>query len=278
MYEAALKEAESSGAGNDAIAKVYARLASLYEEAGMYSQSEVALGHAVTLLRLNAESSSQLATNINYLGMLHAEMGKMREAEREELEALRLRQNAGDSLGIARSWNALSAFYFKERKYPSSRDLAQRALDEFSRDRQADVVDRISSRLNLSLALCYMKECPSAVPVLKDAIAISKIAFKPTDFPVGEGEFLLGFAYWKSGDVSGAREYMEEGTSMMKEQLGWGHPAYLSALGQYARFLRENGRVEDAETVERQIRRAEAVVDVHSVQTRDGADSLAGLR
>jgi hypothetical protein len=71
---------------------------------------------------------------------------------------------------------------------------------------------------------------------------------------------------------------MEEGTSMMKEQLGWGHPAYLSALGQYARFLRENRLVEDAETVERQIRRAEAVVDVHSVQTRDGADSLAGLR
>jgi hypothetical protein len=278
VYEAAAKEAEAAGASDDTVAKVYAQLASFYEEAGMYSQSEVALGHAVTLLRRNAESSSQLATNINYLGMLHAEMGKMREAEREELEALRLRQNAGDSLEIARSWNALSAFYFKERKYAPSRDLAQRALDEFSRDKQADVIDRISSRLNLSLALCYMKECPSAIPVLKDTIAISKIAFKPTDFPVGEGEFLLGFAYWKSGDVAGANEYMEEGTSMMKAQLGWGHPAYLNALGQYARFLRENRRVEDAEAIERQIRRAEGVVDVHSIQTRDGTDSLAGLR
>jgi tetratricopeptide (TPR) repeat protein len=278
VYEAAAKEAESAGASDDTVAKVYAQLASFYEEAGMYSQSEVALGHAVTLLRRNAESSSQLATNINYLGMLHAEMGKMREAEREELEALRLRQNAGDSLEIARSWNALSAFYFKERKYAPSRDLAQRALDEFSRDKQADVIDRISSRLNLSLALCYMKECPSAIPVLKDTIAISKIAFKPTDFPVGEGEFLLGFAYWKSGDVAGANEYMEEGTSMMKAQLGWGHPAYLNSLGQYARFLRENRRVEDAEAIERQIRRAEGVVDVHSIQTRDGTDSLAGLR
>jgi tetratricopeptide (TPR) repeat protein len=276
VYEAAAKQAQSAGASDDAVAKIYARLASFYGDAAMYSQSEGALDHSVALLRRNAELSGQLATNISYLGMLHIEMGKMREAEREEMEALKLRQNLGDSLGIARSWNALSELYFKERKYTPSRDLAQRALDEFSRNREADVVDRISSRMNLSLALCYMKDCPSAVPVLKDAVAIAKFAFKANDFPVGEGEFLLGFAYWKSGDVAGANEYMEEGTSMMKEQLGWGHPAYLSALGQYARFLRENRRVEDAEAVERQIRRAEAVVDVHSIQTRD-ADSLAGL-
>jgi tetratricopeptide (TPR) repeat protein len=276
VYEAVAKEAQSAGASDDTVAKIYARLASFYADAAMYPQSEVALEHAIALLRRNGELSDQLATNIGYLGMLHMEMGKMREAEREEMEALRLRQNLGDSLGIARSWNALSGLYFRERKYEPSRDLAQRALDEFSKNREADVVDRLSSRMNLSLALCYMKECPLAVPVLKDAVAIAKASFKVNDFPVGEGEFLLGFAYWKSGDVAGANEYMEAGTSMMKEQLGWGHPAYLNALGQYARFLRENHRVEDAEVVERQIRRAEAVVDVHSIQTRD-ADSLAGL-
>jgi tetratricopeptide (TPR) repeat protein len=242
----------------------------------MYARSAGTLDHAVSLLRRNAELNGELATNINHLGLLHVEMGKMREAEREEMEALKLRQGIGDSLEIARSWNALSGLYFKERRYTPSRDLAQRALDEFSKNEEADAVDRISSRMNLSLALCYMKECPSAVPVLKDAVSIAKVSFRTNDFPIGESEFLLGFAYWKSGDVEGAKEQMEAGTSMMKVQLGWGHPAYLNALGQYARFLRENHRVEEAEAVERQIRRAEAVVDVHSIQTRD-ADSLAGL-
>ena len=275
-FEAAAKEAQSGGASDDTVAKIYAGLASFYEDAGMYAQSVRALDHAVSLLRRNAELNGELATNINHLGMLHAEMGRMREAEREEMEALRLRENVGNPLENARSWNALSGLYFKERKYTSSRDLAQRAMDEFSKDKEADVMDRISSRMNLSLALCYMKECSSAVPVLKDAVAIAKVAFKANDFPIGESEFLLGFAYWKSGDVAGANEYMEAGTSLMKVQLGWGHPAYLNALGHYARFLRENHRVEDAEAVERQIRRAEAVVDVHSIQTRD-ADSLAGL-
>jgi tetratricopeptide (TPR) repeat protein len=276
VYEAVAKKAQSSGANDETAAKIYEQLAALYGDAAMYPQSEEAIDHSIKLLRRRTDSSDELATDIGDLGILHAEMGKMREAEREEMEALRLREKLGNALAIARSWNSLSVLYFKERKYVPSRDLAQRALDEFSRNGEADVVDRISSRMNLSVALCYMKECPSAVPVLKDAVAIAKASFKANDFPVGEGEFLLGFAYWKSGDLTGANEYMEAGTSLMKEQLGWGHPAYLNALGQYARFLRENHRAEDAEVVERQIRRAEAVVDVHSIQTRD-ADSIAGL-
>jgi tetratricopeptide (TPR) repeat protein len=278
VYEAALRGPESARADDATVAKAYSRLASLYEDVAMYERSETALEHAISLLRRDAELSGQLAENIDNLGLLHGEMGKLRQAEREELEALSLREKLGNSLGIARSWNALSGIYFKERKFAISREFAQRALDEFSVDKQADVADRISARLNLAVAMCYMKECPSAVPVLKDTVAIAKVAFKPNDFPVGEGEFLLGFAYWKSGEISLASDFMEQGVAIMKGQLGWGHPAYINALSQYARFLRESRRVEDAEVVERQIRQAESVVDARSIATRGGADSLAGLR
>jgi tetratricopeptide (TPR) repeat protein len=205
-------------------------------------------------------------------------MGDLRQAEREELEALRLRQALGGELEIARSWNALAELYFRRHKYAMARDFGQRAIDEFSADKRADVIDRISSRLNLGMILCYMKECPSAVPLLKEAIGIANTAFRPDDFPLGEGMFLLGFAYWKSGDVTDASDYMQRGTATMKGQLGWGHPTYMNALAQYAKFLRENKRGEDAEVVERQIRQAEAVVDVRSIPTRNGADGVAGLR
>jgi tetratricopeptide (TPR) repeat protein len=278
VYEAALRAAGPAHADDPTIAKAYARLASLYGDAAMYERSEWALEHAVSLLRSNTEWSSQLAEDLNYLGLLHGEMGKLRQAEREELEAQRLRENLGETLALARSWNALSALYFKERKYTISRDFAQRAMNEFSGDKQADVADKISSRLNLAIALCFMKECPSAVPLLKDTVAIAKAEFKPNDFPVGEGEYILGFAYWKSGDMTRASESMEQGVTIMKQQLGWGHPAYLNALRQYARFLREDRRADDAAVVERQIRQAESVVDVRSIQTRNGADGLAGLR
>jgi tetratricopeptide (TPR) repeat protein len=278
VYEAALREPEVAHTSDATVAKAYARLASLYEDAAMYERAEAALRHAIALSRGSAEWSGQLAANLNDLGLLHGEIGKLHEAEKEQVEALRIRESLGGSLEIARSWNSLSGLYFKEHKYAISRDFAQRAMDEFAADKQADVVDKITSRLYLSVAMCYTKDCRSAVPLLKDAIDMAKTTFRPNDFPVGEGKFLLGFAYWKSGDTARASEYMEEGAGIMKEQLGWGHPTYLNALGQYARFLRENRRGDGAALVERQIRQAESVVDVHSIQGRKDADSLAGLR
>jgi tetratricopeptide (TPR) repeat protein len=264
---------------SDAItARIYTRLGSLYLDAGMYDQSEAALEHAISLLRRDGQLNGKLAEDLDYLGMLHVEMGKLREAEREELEALKLREGLNDRLELARSWDALAGLYTGEHKYATARDFAQRAMDEFSVNQNADVIDRISSRFKLSVALCSMKECPSAVPLLKDGIDLAKTAFHPKDFPIGMGEFLLGFAYWRSGDVAGAAQYMEQGAALMKEQLGWGHPSYLNALGEYARFLRQNRRSEDAQAVERQIRQAEAVVDVRSLQTRKSQDALAGLR
>lgn len=279
VYEAAARGAESTHASDATVAKIYARLASLYEDAAMYERAEADLKHAISLLRGNVEWRDQLAEDLNNLGLLHGETGRLHEAQKEELEALRIRESlGGGSLEIARSWNSLSGLYFKEHKYAISRDFAQRAMDEFSVNTQADVVDRITSRFYLSMAMCYTKDCPSAVPLLKDAVDMAKTAFKPNDYPVGEGKFLLGFAYWKSGDAARASESMQEGTAIMKEQLGPGHPTYLNALGQYARFLRENKREEDAKAIELQIRQAESVVNVQSIQTGKDGDSLAGLR
>jgi len=278
VYEAAARGAESAHASDATVAKIYARLASLYEDAAMYERAEADLKHAISLLRGDVEWRGQLAEDLNNLGLLHGETGKLHEAQKEELEALRIRESLGGSLEIARSWNSLSGLYFKEHKYAISRDFAQRAMDEFSVNTQADVVDRITSRFYLSMAMCYTKDCPSAVPLLKDAVDMAKTAFKPNDYPVGEGKFLLGFAYWKSGDAARASESMQEGTAIMKEQLGGGHPTYLNALGQYAQFLRENKREEDAKAIELQIRQAESVVNVQSIQTRKDGDSLAGLR
>jgi len=277
VYETAAREAEATHASDAMKAQIYTRLASLSMDAGMYDQSEAALEHAISLLR-NADLNDRLAEDLSYLGMLHVETGKMRQAEREELEALKLREGLGDRLGLARSWDALAGLYAGERKYAIARDYARRAMDEFSVNQGADVTDNISSRFKLSQILCLMKECPSAILLLKDSIDLAKAAFHPEDYPIGIGEFLLGYAYWRSGDPGDAAQYMKHGTFLMKQQLGWGHPTYLNALGYYARFLRENRRVDDARDVELQIRQAEAVVDVHSLQTRKSQDALAGLR
>jgi tetratricopeptide (TPR) repeat protein len=278
IYEAAVKEAESAHVSDASAAEMYTRLASLYENVARYDQSEAALEHAVSLLRRDPGSLGPLAEDINTLGLLHAEMGKLREAEGEVLEALKLREGVGDSLEIARSWNSLAGIYFRHRKYATARDYFRRAMDEFSVNQRASAVDRVSSQFGMAVALCAMKDCPSAIPLLKNGIDIARTELRPNDYPLGTGEYLLGLAYWRSGNLFDAAPHMERGTALMKEQLGWGHPVYLNALKQYALFLRKSQRSDDAKAVERQIRMAETVVDVHSIPTRQGVDSLAGLR
>ena len=106
----------------------------------------------------------------------------------------------------------------------------------------------------------------------------AKTMLQPGSFPIGFGNFLLGYAYWKSGNMLDAGPQFQEGTTAMSVQLGWGHPAYLAALRQYATFLKQNKQKDVANALELRIRQAESVVDVHSIQSSQGMFGMNGLR
>jgi tetratricopeptide (TPR) repeat protein len=278
LEEAAVRQAESAHASNVALSKIYVQLGLFYQDAAQWGASEVVLRHAVSLLRPATEPREELARAISQLGSLHTLMGKLRESERECRESLKLRQSIGDRLQIARSWSDLAALSLLQSKFERARDYAQQAMAEFDTDERASALDKIAARFALARALCSINECASAVPLLKTALDEANAALRPSDFPVGLGHFLLGYAYWKSGDMSRANEYMERGTVLMNTQLGWGHPGYLKALGCYAEFLHENRNVEAANAVERRIRQAQVVVDVRSLQSGPSALGFAGVK
>jgi tetratricopeptide (TPR) repeat protein len=271
LEESAIRQAESAHATNVELCKLYVQLGLLYQDVALWEKSEAVLEHAVSLLRHTAEQSANLASALSELGNLHLAMGKLGECEKEELEALSLRQAVGDRLRIARSWSDLSALYLNKRKFVQARDFAQQAVAEFVTNAQAEVLDRMAARISLSEALCYLKDCPSAIPLLKAVLDEAKATLQPDSFAIGESDFILGYAYWKAGDISEAEEHMKRGAAVMNVQLGWGHPVYLKALACYAQFLRENHRVDAANVVEGRIRQAEAVVDVRSLQAHQGA-------
>jgi tetratricopeptide (TPR) repeat protein len=273
--EALVQRAESTHADNHVLGRTYTVLALSYEDAGEWNRAEANFEHAISLLRHVAEPGDDLASALDRLGSLHVSMGKLRDSDKEEQEALRLRVKAGDKRQIAQSWSDIAALYLAQKKYAKAKDFAERATTEFLGNVEASSFDRISSRYTLAVALCYVKACASALPMVKDALDEAKATMRPTDLPVGFGTFLLGYMYWETGDVGKAGEYMERGKSIMAERLGWQHPTYLGASRQYARFLRENSRVEDAEVVERQIRQAEATVDVRTLQTQKPTYSFA---
>ncbi|HEY1994250.1 MAG TPA: tetratricopeptide repeat protein [Edaphobacter sp.] len=278
LAEAAVRQAEAAHDSNVVLSKKYVQLGLWYQNAAEWGRAEAVLEHAISLLRHPAGPDAELATAIGQLASLHVTMGKFREGEKETQEALKLGENVGDPLLIARSRDDLAILYLAKQKYQKARDLARQAEAEFVKNVRADVLDRLASRFALAEALCNLKDCPSAIPLLKSALEEAKTALLPDDFTVGLNNFLLGYAYWKSGDKSGAGEYMARGTDTMSLKLGWGHPAYLKALKCYAQFLHENRQLEAANVVERRIRQAEAVVDVHSIQTAQGMVGVDGLR
>jgi tetratricopeptide (TPR) repeat protein len=278
LAEAAVRQAETAHESNFVLSKAYLQLGLWYQNAAHWARSEAALDHAVLLLRHTSEPDADLATAISQLASLHVMMGKLRDGEREEQEALRLRVNRGDQLQIARSRDDLAILYLAKQKYEKARDFARQAEAEFVKNVQADVLDRVTARVTLAEALCHLKDCRSAIPSLKTAVDEAKAMLHPDDFSLALSTFFLGYAYWKSGNMPGAAEYLERGTAEMSIQLGWGHPAYLRALTWYAEFLRENQQMEAANVVERRIRQVQAVVDVHSIQTAQGAFGTGGLR
>jgi tetratricopeptide (TPR) repeat protein len=161
--EEAVRQAEGAHAPDVELASRYARLGALYETAAQWARSEAAVEHAVSLVRHAPEPSEELAAHLSQLGGLHVAMGKLREGEKEELEGLKLREKLGDRLQIARSWNDLAALFLARQKFEKARDVAQKAVAEFVANKQADVFDRTVARSALSVAMCYLKDCPSAI-------------------------------------------------------------------------------------------------------------------
>ena len=276
--EDAARRGEANREPNIDLGKIYGQLGLLYQDVARWARAEAALERAVQLLRRDEASKRELAKAISELGNLHVEMGRLRESEKEGQEALRIAEELGDKLVIAQSWDDLAGLALAQHKYERARDFAEKAVAEFVTNEGSKPFDAISARYTLALADCNLGDYGHAIPLLTDAVDDAKTKMPARDLPAGFGEFLLGYALWKSGDASAAGAHLEEGIAIMKEQLGWGHPVYLRVLGQYAQYLRETRRVAAANDVMREIRRAEAVVDVRSLETRSALNGFDGLR
>ena len=117
LAEAAVRQAEAAHESNVALSRTYVQLGLWYQNAAQWGRSEAALEHAVFLLRGPSEPRAELATAISQLASLHATIGKFRESERENQEALTLGENLGDPLLIARSRDDLAILYLAKQKY-----------------------------------------------------------------------------------------------------------------------------------------------------------------
>jgi hypothetical protein len=111
----------------------------------------------------------------------------------------------------------------------------------------------MAALISLALVQCAAPATPAAIPHLQWALQIAHENYPDTSLPVGHIEFLLGYAYWKSGDPKDADEWMSRGVYKLATVIGWGHPAYIRTLRQYRAFLVETKQRDKAQLILAQI-------------------------
>jgi len=276
LNEAAMRAAEASHAHRKRLAAIDANLGILYQDAGMFQKSENAIQRAIVLLQDGPQD--QLAAEVERLAVLHLAMNKTRQAEEDEMRDMRIRETIADPVGIALAQSALAGLYDEERKFAKALPYAQESFAVLADRAGVSVADRIGARQTLGIALTGTRSCARGIAVLNDAVELAKRSPGVDNERMGYSEFVLGSGYWHCGDRGHAAEWLQRGTTDMRAGYGWDQAMYLNAMRQYARFLRENGQQQAADSAEAVVHQAEGVVDAGALTGRAAAFRSAGTQ
>ncbi len=262
LYESALRKPGIGRIDDASVARVYVSLGNCYLDLAMYPKAEDAMHHAIALMRNGAQAT--LADEIGQLAVLHSAMGDFKQAEKEQIDALEIRQQIGDPVGLALTWNDLASLYVRERQFSKALDYARRAMPILASNPGVQASDRIAVRQTLASALCGVHQCGRAIPQLQQALSLASDNFGADSLAVGASSFLLGYTYWQNGQTGEAADYMQRGIGRMKQDWDWGYTLYVESVAQYAKFLRQRGQTESAALEEGELRHMTETVDVRS--------------
>lgn len=276
--EAVVQKAEAAHLPGVELARLYWHLGFSYAAAAELGRAETALAHSVSLFRQVPGDDKEVATALNSLAILHVGTEDLRDADKEANEAMRLREKLGDRLELAESWHTLATVALKKRQYARARDFATKAVTEFNANAKADAWSRIGAQYALGMSLCGLKDYVGGVRVFKDAVVEARAKLPEQDLSISLGQYLLGLAYWKSGDMADAGRELQAGITGMGRRVGPEYPNYVASLELYAKYLRQTRQVEAAKDVEWKIQQAGSTVDVRSLQSGPAALGFDAMR
>jgi tetratricopeptide (TPR) repeat protein len=258
--------------------EAWLKLAILRQDAARYHDSERAYRRAIALLK--SKDRSTFADALDRMGTMYVECGQFSKAEPLERKALAIREADHDGLGIGISQMHLSVLFLGKRDFYSAEQAGEIAVSLLAPTQahpalriEATPEEKMTALIDLSLARCARAGCVTAVPDLRRALGIAHANYSANSVPVGFTDFLLGYALWKSGDITHAANLMKNGTQELSSQLGWGHPTHLQALRQYETFLNQAGDTAGAEDIAAKINKSERITNVARMHA-GGLDQL----
>ena len=265
VFEDLARNAKSDHLTHEQMIKVYKNLGILYDLAGMFPESVAATQRVIDLIKDGPKD--EVAEQYNILSSIHGLMGDLRQAEKDEMKALAIREQIGDPLGTALTWTDIAGLYCVENHYKKALEFAQKSYDVLGN--RADVIpfNHVAVLQTEAFALCGTHQCGKGLPIMQRALEESKSAFGPDSLSAAAQGFALGWVYWKNGDTTQAAEWMRVSIARMKPFVGWGAPVYVNSIRQYAKFLHEAGERDEARNAESEIHTIQSIVDARTLAT-----------
>jgi tetratricopeptide (TPR) repeat protein len=244
-----IHEGEKAGLTPRELGRLWAHLASEYEDGMELAKSEAAYNNALRLMEPLPEAQKDYAIVLDNLGSLYMMSGKYDESERCRKRALAVREALGDELEIARGKAHLAEVHLGRHKYKDARQEALAAYTAMIALKESEPSHVVAALVTLIYSECELHGCKDSVDHARTAVSYASNA-KPVDLlALGQAHLALGYAEWRNGIKDNPDEEMREGIRIMRSQELPTHPYVLSAMEQYRAYLESVHRGPEAREI-----------------------------
>ena len=250
---ALIRDGERRGLEPLKMGRLWAYLASDYQDGMDFAKSEVAYDHALRLMEPLPKAQKDYASVLSNLGSLYLMSGKFDESERCRKQALAVREAIGNKLEIARGKVLLAEVYLAWHKYKTAHQEALEGYTEMVALKDPNMSEVIYALVTLIDAECFHGECAAGLEHAREALSLARSTFAADSREVGQAHLALGFAECKTGMKDGPDEEMRAGTEIMKARKSLRHPYARSALEQYRRYLVSVHRKQEAREIAQEL-------------------------
>ncbi len=183
-----------------------------YYRESKWGQAQAKFNEALKLNRL-IDHPEGMAANLNNLGAIALEQGKLADAEKYYRDALRMAEEAGNGRGIGESLNNLGVVYMKLGRWNEADTLFQQALG-YARSLPPHCSLLPLTLTHLGDVARHRKDYQQALNLYQQALDLDTAARNQEGQAVRWGR--LGRTYMDMGDYASARQYLVKALDMFR--------------------------------------------------------------
>lgn len=238
---------EQNHAANSTLGLLWSKVASDYQDLSQFQDAEKAYTKSLQYLSRSPEAFSGYAIALDNLGALYLLLGRDAEAEHLRKTALKVRQEHGDTVGVAISYGYLAEVYLGQHKYKEAEKYASLSYQTAASLPVPNRAFEIAPLITRVFARC---QSGKAAQGLQDAQLVASLAEKdvPADsLSAGTAIFTLGFAEWKAGSPEHGQERMARGLDILSKKMADQNPYLIGARSQYQKCLKDAHKDREAQ-------------------------------